>query len=210
MNLIELKEKLTNRLKLNLPGQETQWRMLIKSNKLYKLDNKEEDAIPAAVLILLFKHNGDICFVLTERTQTVEHHRGQISLPGGAQENGEDLSFTAKRETHEEIGFNPDEIDIIGELSSLFVIVTGFNIQPYIGIYNSVFEPTPAPNEVASVFSVPIQDLINDKHMKSEHRNILGYDVDVPYFHFNDYKVWGATAMILSEFKTVLIEALDA
>ena len=115
MNLIELKEKLTQRLKLNLPGQETQWRMLIKSNKLYKLDNKVEDAIPAAVLILLFKHNGDICFVLTERTQTVEHHRGQVSLPGGVQENDEDLSFTAKRETHEEIGFKTDEIDIIGE-----------------------------------------------------------------------------------------------
>lgn len=210
MNLIVLKEKLTNRLTFNLPGQETQQRMLIKSDKLYTFKNKVEDAIPAAVLILLFEQDSDIHFVLTERTHTVEHHRGQISLPGGVQENDEDFSFTAKRETHEEIGINPDEVDIIGELSSLFVFASGFTIQPYIGIFNSVFEPIPAPNEVASVFSVPIKDLINDENMKREHRNILGYDVDVPYFHFNDHKVWGATAMILSEFKTVLIEAIDA
>ncbi len=210
MNLIVLKEKLTKRLKLNLPGQETQLRMLVKPDKPFNFDNKAQDAIPAAVLILLFEQDSDIHFVLTERTHTVEHHRGQISLPGGVQESGENLSFTAKRETHEEIDINPDEIDIIGELSSLFVIASGFTIQPYIGIYNSVFEPTPAPNEVASVFSVPIQDLVNDKNMKHEHRNILGYDVDVPYFHFNDHKIWGATAMILSEFKTVLMEAVNA
>jgi len=209
MNLIELTEKLTKRLKVNLPGQETQQRMSIISDKLYRFYNKKEDAIPAAVLILLFEYEGELCFVLTKRAHTVEHHRGQISLPGGVQENGEDLSFTAKRETHEEIGFHPDKINIIGEISSLFVIVTGFNIQPYIGIFNSVFEPIPAPNEVASVFSVPIRNLINEENMKTESRNIRGYNVDVPYFHFNEYKVWGATAMILSEFKTVLIEALD-
>ncbi len=209
MNLIVFKEKLTKRLKLNLPGMETQWRMLVKFDKPFNFENNAKDAIPAAVLILLYEQDENIQFVLTERTYTVEHHRGQISLPGGVQENGEDLSFTAKRETHEEIGINPDEIDIIGKLSSLFVIASGFNIQPYIGIYNSVFEPKPAPNEVASVFSVPIQNLINDENMKREQRNILGYNVDVPYFHFNDHKVWGATAMILSEFKTVLIEAMD-
>ncbi len=210
MNLIVLKEKLTKRLKLNLPDMKTQLRMLVKPDKPFNFDNKAQDAIPAAVLILLFEQDDDIHFVLTERTHTVEHHRGQISLPGGVQENGEELSFTAKRETHEEIGINPGEIDIIGKLSSLFVIASGFNIQPYIGIHNSVFEPNPAPNEVASVFWVPIEDLVNDENMKSEHRNIRGHDVDVPYFHFNDHKVWGATAMILSEFKTVLIEALDA
>jgi|TARA_B100002003_G_scaffold196754_1_gene187008 8-oxo-dGTP pyrophosphatase MutT (NUDIX family) len=210
MNLIELKDKLEKRLMLNLPGQETQRQMLIESDKLYPFDNKVEDAIPSAVLILLFEQDDGIHFALTERTHTVDHHRGQISLPGGVQEDGEDLSFTAKRETHEEIGLNPEEIDIIGKLSSLFVIVTGFNIQPYIGIYNSTFEPILAPNEVASVFSVPIQDLINDNNMKIEERIIRGYDVNVPYFHFNKHKVWGATAMILSEFKTVLKEVYDA
>lgn len=209
MNLIELKDILEKRLTLNLPGQETQRQMLIKSDKLYPFNNKVEDAIPSAVLILLFEQGGGIHFSLTERTHTVDHHRGQISLPGGVQEKGEDLSFTAKRETHEEIGLNPEEIDIIGKLSSLFVIVTGFNIQPYIGIYNSTFEPIPAPNEVASVFSVSIQSLINDNNMKIEKRTIRGYDVNVPYFHFNRHKVWGATAMILSEFKTVLKEIFD-
>ncbi|HDY76152.1 MAG TPA: hypothetical protein ENH49_06475, partial [Candidatus Marinimicrobia bacterium] len=77
MNLIVLKEKLTKRLKLNLPDMKTQLRMLVKPDKPFNFDNKAQDAIPAAVLILLFEQDDDIHFVMTERTHTVEHHRGQ-------------------------------------------------------------------------------------------------------------------------------------
>ena len=210
MKLSKLSQKLQIRLINNLPGKDEQWRMRVTSDKSYNFDNTEEDAIQSAVLILLYEENGVICFTLTERTQTVEHHRGQISLPGGARETDEKLSSTAIRETQEEIGIYAYDVDLIGALSPLFVPVTGFIINPFVGIINANFDPQPAPEEVETVISVPVNELLNDDNELQEKRNLRGYDVNIPYFLLSGHKVWGATAMILSEFKTVLKEAMDA
>ena len=210
MKLSKLAQKLQIRLINNLPGKDEQWRMRVTSDKSYNFDNTEEDAIQSAVLILLYEENGVICFTLTERTQTVEHHRGQISLPGGAREADEKLSSTAIRETQEEIGIYADDVDIIGALSPLFVPVTRFIINPFVGIINANFEPQPAPEEVETVISVHVNELLNDDNELQEKRNLRGYDMNIPYFLLSGHKVWGATAMILSEFKTVLKEAMDA
>ena len=210
MKLSKLSQKLQIRLINNLPGKDEQWRMRVTSDKSYNFDNTEEDAIQSAVLILLYEENGVICFTLTERTQTVEHHRGQISLPGGAREADEKLSSTAIRETQEEIGIYAYDVDLIGALSPLFVPVTGFIINPFVGIINANFEPQPAPEEVETVISVHVNELLNDDNELQEKRNLRGYDVNIPYFLLSGHKVWGATAMILSEFKTVLKEAMDA
>jgi 8-oxo-dGTP pyrophosphatase MutT (NUDIX family) len=210
MKLSKLSQKLQIRLINNLPGKDEQWRMRVTSDKSYNFDNTEEDAIQSAVLILLYEENGVICFTLTERTQTVEHHRGQISLPGGARETDEKLSSTAIRETQEEIGIYAYDVDLIGALSPLFVPVTGFIINPFVGIINENFDPQPAPEEVETVISVHVNELLNDDNELQEKRNLRGYDVNIPYFLLSGHKVWGATAMILSEFKTVLKEAMDA
>ena len=210
MKLSKLSQKLQIRLINNLPGKDEQWRMRVTSDKSYNFDNTEEDAIQSAVLILLYEENGVICFTLTERTQTVEHHRGQISLPGGARETDEKLSSTAIRETQEEIGIYAYDVDLIGALSPLFVPVTGFIIKPFVGIINENFDPQPAPEEVETVISVHVNELLNDDNELQEKRNLRGYDVNIPYFLLSGHKVWGATAMILSEFKTVLKEAMDA
>ena len=210
MKLSKLSQKLQIRLINNLPGKDEQWRMRVTSDKSYNFDNTEEDAIQSAVLILLYEENGVICFTLTERTQTVEHHRGQISLPGGAREADEKLSSTAIRETQEEIGIYAYDVDLIGALSPLFVPVTGFIINPFVGIINENFDPQPAPEEVETVISVHVNELLNDDNELQEKRNLRGYDVNIPYFLLSGHKVWGATAMILSEFKTVLKEAMDA
>jgi 8-oxo-dGTP pyrophosphatase MutT (NUDIX family) len=140
----------------------------------------------------------------------VEHHRGQISLPGGARETDEKLSSTAIRETQEEIGIYAYDVDLIGALSPLFVPVTGFIINPFVGIINANFDPQPAPEEVETVISVHVNELLNDDNELQEKRNLRGYDVNIPYFLLSGHKVWGATAMILSEFKTVLKKAMDA
>ena len=210
MKLDKLTQKLQIRLLNNLPGKDKQSRMRVTSDKTYNFNNTEEDAIQSAVLILLYEENGVICFTLTERTQTVEHHRGQISLPGGAREADEKLSSTAIRETQEEIGIYADDVDIIGALSPLFVPVTGFIINPFVGIINANFEPQPAPEEVETVITVHVNELLNDDNELQEKRNLRGYDVNIPYFLLSGHKVWGATAMILSEFKTVLKETMDA
>ena len=89
-------------------------------------------------------------------------------------------------------------------MTPLFVPVTGFMINPFIGYSLNKLEPTPDPLEVEAIFSVNISDLLNEANRTIEQRNIRGYDVEVPYFKLNNYEVWGATSMILSEFRDLI------
>ena len=178
--------------------------MQVNYNKSFKLPFSKNNSTPAAVLILLYLEDNEIHFFLTKRSNELEHHKGQISLPGGTQEENEKLIHTALRETHEEIGINKTSISIIGSMTPLFVPVTGFMINPFIGYSLNKLEPTPDPLEVEAIFSVNISDLLNEANQTIEQRNIRGYDVKVPYFKLKNYEVWGATSMILSEFRDLI------
>ena len=166
--------------------------------------DSEERAIPSSVLILLFMDDGEIRFILTERTHDVHHHKGQISLPGGTWEEGEHLRETAERETEEEIGIPIEKIQIVAELTPLFVKITGYMIHPFVGYIPEIPKIVPDPAEVNDVFTVTLADLINPTFCKTELQTMRNIPVDVPYFQFGKYKVWGATAMILSEFRACL------
>lgn len=205
MTLInKLIEPLKMQLAKDLPGESAQQKMLAIPRTKVDFTNNKESAIPSAVLILLYQDGDDIQFFLTERTEKVQHHKGQISLPGGSWEHGEHLFETAKRETEEELGVPQADIKIIGELTPLFVAITGFMIHPFVGYLNFIPELVPHPGEVHNDFSVSINDLLNPKNTQTELWEIRGNPVDVPFFKFDKYKVWGATAMILSEFKQIL------
>lgn len=188
----------------DLPGEESHQKMRVIYDKSIELPFSKINSIPAAVLILLYLADNEIYFFLTKRTDELKHHKGQISLPGGTQEGNEKLIDTALRETQEEIGINKTSISIIGTITPLFVPVTGFMIYPFIGYSHNKLEPKPDPVEVATIFSVNISDLLNKENRTTEQRNIRGYDVQVPYFKLNDYQVWGATSMILSEFRDLI------
>ncbi len=162
------------------------------------------DKIPSAVLILIYPTEDELRFILTKRTEFVDHHKGQISLPGGVMNRDESLNETALRETMEEIGIDPNLIDIFGNLSPLHVKVSGFEIHPFVGWIDHEPVIVPSPQEVEDVISVSLGDLLDDNNLKEEEWAIRGYPVRVPYFQFNQAKVWGATAMILAEFKQVL------
>ena len=125
-------------------------------------------------------------------------------MPGGSWENGEHLHETAMRETEEEIGIPADKTRIICELTPLFVKVTGYMIHPFIGYVNQRPNITPYSNEVNSVFTVSISELLDPVNRLTELWTIREIPVDVPFFKFGKYKVWGATAMILSEFRHCL------
>ena len=188
----------------DVPGEKSHRKMQVNYNKSFKLPFSKNNSTPAAVLILLYLENNEIHFFLTKRSNELEHHKGQISLPGGTQEENEKLIHTALRETQEEIGINRTSISIIGTITPLFVPVTGFMIYPFIGYSINKLDPKPDPVEVATIFSVNISDLLNEENRTTEQRNIRGYDVQVPYFKLNDYQVWGATSMILSEFRDLI------
>tara|TARA_B110000263_G_scaffold211814_1_gene194973 strand:+ start:1683 stop:2315 length:633 start_codon:yes stop_codon:yes gene_type:complete len=187
-----------------LPGEESHQKMRVIYDQSIELPFSKINSTAAAVLILLYLADNEIYFFLTKRTDELKHHKGQISLPGGSQEGNEKLIDTALRETQEEIGINKTSISIIGTITPLFVPVTGFMIYPFIGYSLNKLNPKPDPVEVATIFSVNISDLLNKENQTTEKRNIRGYDVQVPYFKLNDYQVWGATSMILSEFRDLI------
>ena len=187
-----------------LPGEESQQKMRVNYDQSIELPFSKNNSTASAVLILLYLEDNEIRFFLTKRSNELEHHKGQISLPGGTQEENEELTHTALRETQEEIGINKTSISIIGSMTPLFVPVTGFMINPFIGYSLNKLEPTPNPLEVEAIFSVNILDLLNEANQTIEQRNIRGYDVEVPYFKLNNYEVWGATSMILSEFRDLI------
>ena len=188
----------------DLPGEESHQKMRVIYDQSIELPFSKINSTQAAVLILLYLADNEIYFFLTKRTDELKNHKGQISLPGGKQEGNEKLIDTALRETQEEIGINKTSISIIGTITPLFVPVTGFMIYPFIGYSLNKLNPKPDPVEVATIFSVNISDLLNKENRTTEKRNIRGYDVQVPYFKLNDYQVWGATSMILSEFRDLI------
>jgi 8-oxo-dGTP pyrophosphatase MutT (NUDIX family) len=209
LDIHTLKIKLAQHLVKELPGKPAQKIMLTKPRNPINYSSNSECPNPAAVLILLFPVKQDIRFFLTKRTNVVQYHKGQISLPGGAWEEGEQLWGTALRETNEEIGVREDHIQFIGELTPLFVPVTGFLIHPFVGWVDEEPETSPDPTEVESLFSASVLSLTDQNSCQCEERTIRGHVFDVPYFQLNRQKVWGATSMILSEFKTVLKEVID-
>ena len=194
---------LKKRINTNLPGKDSHKKMKISYRNEKKISFNINRAKPAAVLLLLFPNNKKICFYLTKRTEKLKYHKGQISLPGGSNEKGESLLETALRETEEEIGVNKNEISILGQITPLFIPVTGFLMTPFIGFTSK--EPIIKLDsiEVEELFSVNILDLINNDKLIT-HRQLNGRDVTIPYFNLNNKQVWGATSMVLSEFKDML------
>ncbi len=201
-------ESLTMRLGQPLPGYKAHQISRVQTDTPFTFPSTEAHAIPAAVMILLFPENGETHFFLTERSDSVQHHKGQISLPGGAWEKGEQLPETAIRETEEEIGVNRDLIQLVGGLTPFFTPVTGFMIHPFIGWCDARPETILQDNEVHKLFTASLADLVNEDNFQSEKWEIRGYEATVPFFKFKGAKVWGATAAILSEFKIILKEVV--
>ena len=190
-----------------LPGLEAQARMA----PPYRRDQIEVMLNPpackhAGVLILLYPLDGRLCFPLTRRPDSVEFHKGQISLPGGSQENGESLSQTALRETQEEIGVKAARIELIGPLSQLYVPPSNFCIQPFVGYTPFRPEFHVAEIEVAELIEAPLDMLFDPTTVGVEEWEIRGGVWPIPFYRFGPHKVWGATAMILSEFVVMLTQ----
>ena len=125
-------EALTKMLSRDLPGKSAQRKMMITPNR-FPTENQENEGIPASILLLLYPLEGEWFFFLTKRSQDVEHHKGQISFPGGVVEKNESKMNAAIRETNEEIGVDKDVIKIIGNLTPLYIPVSNFHISPYVG-----------------------------------------------------------------------------
>lgn len=167
---------------------------------------REPGTVPAAVLVPLYLKDGEVHVLFTERTHHVEHHKGQISFPGGARDPEDpDLMTTALRESYEEAGIRPEDVEVIGRLDDI-ITITNFLVTPYVGVLrcDSGYQFCAHPHEVASLLEVPLPHLLDWRNMELELRQWRGTPVLVPAFRWNGYRIWGATARILKQFLNLL------
>ena len=170
--------------------------------------NPPEDAVDmrqGAVLVLLYPGTNGVAFPITVRSERLLYHKGQISLPGGMQEESDSsLADTAARETLEEIGVPPEQLRFLGRLSPLYIPVRHSMVHPYVGCHSvePVFRPN--PDEVKEVVEMPLAALLDPAMSVEEYRLINGRRVRVPFYRVGPHKVWGATAMILGELAAIL------
>jgi 8-oxo-dGTP pyrophosphatase MutT (NUDIX family) len=163
----------------------------------------------AGVLLLLYPHRTDshseLHLALTRRTEYPGVHSGQISFPGGRREDGETLLATALRETREEVGVLPGTLQIIGQLSSLYTPPSNFCIHPFVAFSSTRPTFSLEPKEVAELIETPLSLLLNPATCKQEIWDFPNYgERRVSFFDVFGHKVWGATAMMLSEFLVLL------
>ena len=203
----ELLNFLKERLSKPLPGEDAQAQMIptLSSKKRFSLEAKKT-ARPGGVMLLFYQKNGEWYFPLIQRPDYDGVHAKQMSFPGGKKDESDtDLTYTALRETHEEIGVVAEEIEVIGHLSDLYIVASNFDVRPTIGFCQESPKFLPDPREVDSVEEILLDDLMNDRLVKEKPINIFnGVTIQAPYFDLNDKVVWGATSMILSELKYIL------
>jgi len=159
----------------------------------------------AAVLIPMYQKAGEWYLVLTKRTETLEYHKGQISFPGGAQhERDASLKDTALRESWEEIGLAPADVEILGELDDTATHVTRFLISPYVGVVPYPYDFRVNPREVEELISVPLGVLRDRRNFREEMQWLDGRFVPQYFYRYGNKVIWGATARILKQFLEVV------
>jgi 8-oxo-dGTP pyrophosphatase MutT (NUDIX family) len=163
----------------------------------------------AAVLVLFYPCADDLCLVLTRRTERLESHSGQISLPGGSMDAGEDAPAAARREAMEELGVHPASVEVLGQLSPLYIPPSGFCIHPVVAWTPVTPAFTPSEAEVAEVLEVPVRHLLLPATRCEEMWDLRGARVRVPYYAVGQHKVWGATAMVLCELLSLLTDQVE-
>jgi 8-oxo-dGTP pyrophosphatase MutT (NUDIX family) len=154
----------------------------------------------AAALLLIYPGPAGPSIVLTVRRDDLPRHPGQVSLPGGGLDPGETHHETALREAEEEIGLSPRDVRVIGRLSSLWVIVSGFVVFPFVGIVDTRPDFQPEAREVKQLLEVPVAHVLDRGRLNWERRTRDNVVVRYACFDLGGHKVWGATGMILSEF----------
>lgn len=159
---------------------------------------------PAGVLVVVYPKDGEYCILLNKRSQLVEYHKGEISFPGGSVDpEDENLLATAIRETHEEMGIHPDDIEYLGDLDDMSTI-SNFLINAFVATIPYPYDFKPSEFEVAEVLEVPISHLRDEASLRSESRLRDGKVHNSPTYVFEGHVIFGATAKVLENFLEVL------
>lgn len=203
-------QHLTERLTLALPSAVAHdpLRAIPVGNVMPRFEHKTPPR-PGSVIILLFEDQGQIKFPLIKRAEYKGAHSGQISLPGGKAEAGEDAIQTALRECEEEIGVPASEITVIGRLSEFYVVPSNFLVTPVVASLGQRPVYRPDPYEVFKVIEADLDDLVREDAVRVKEILAAGlYRMNAPHFEIENEIVWGATAMMLNELRMVVREVI--
>jgi 8-oxo-dGTP pyrophosphatase MutT (NUDIX family) len=208
MNIYQVVHAIELELLNPLPGKDVQLQMSsLRHLRVMTDPSQVNNGIKSSVLILLYPCSGnELSIVLIQRPSYEGIHGGQISLPGGRfEEHDNDLKATALREAKEEIGIETERITTIGVLSELYIPPSNYLVLPFVGytLQKPLFKPD--PKEVAGIIEIKVKDLVNDDNVFTKEIYVRpGLSVFGPCFEIDNHTIWGATAMILNEFKEIL------
>lgn len=166
-----------------------------------------ENLAPAAVLLPLFVRDGEDQVLFTRRPDTMPHHQGEISFPGGRRQPEDfDLLATALRETEEEMGIASEDVQILGRLDDFFS-VHGYHITPFVGYFAYPYAFRVNPREVAEVIMVPLSRLRDPAIFRTEDWSHRGRSYPVHFYEIDHHQIWGLTAAMLSQFLQLAAKA---
>lgn len=200
-------KKINRNQDLVLPGWEAQQKMAPSYRVKYEWnDILKQNPRRAAVLILMYEEDGIIKFPFFLRNEYKGVHSNQISLPGGSyEEEDQTYEVNAKRETAEELGLNFDDIEIVKNLSEIYIPPSKFLVYPFIGYYKGIPDFHPDEIEVKEIITLTLDQLLDDQLEGIQEVSTFFGPFEVPAFNLKDKQfIWGATAMILKEFKVYL------
>ena len=213
MDFDDFSNRISKIEKLELPGSASHHKMmpLFRIKELASLEINKKRMKKAAVMALFFPdtdYGTNLLLILRNTYNGI--HSNQIALPGGKMEKGDkDLLHTALRETYEEVGAAPDQIQVIRSLTKVYIPPSNFEVTPYLGLYHKERPFMAQPWEVAAMIEVSLGDFMDDRNIFHHILNTSYADnVEIPAFKLNDYIVWGATAMMLSEIKELFKQVL--
>ena len=167
--------------------------------------------VPAAVLVPIYWKQGQYYILFTQRTERVKEHKGQISFPGGARQEGDrTLLDTALRESAEEIGLAPGEVRILGELDDTLTETSNYIISPFVALIPWPYQFQVDGWETEEIIEVPISALLDGDCRQQETRIIDGQAVTSYFYHYQGRVIWGATARILHQFLDIWAQVMGA
>ena len=165
----------------------------------------------AGVLVPLFRDNGEYKVLFTKRTNRVEHHKGQVSFPGGRVDDEDgSMEETALRETHEEIGLPRDEVTILGRTDDMVTLTSSFIVHPFVGLIPYPYDFRISTGEVKRLVQVPLEIFFSDNasYYKKDVIEIEGTTYPGPAYEYQEDVIWGATARIMENFIDIIEEKL--